>query len=233
MGTTSLKCILSSRFINRLIQRPLRTLSTHSSYIQLTSSICHIHDRHKYLTWPSEEHAAFAFARLATPGHTTIGPEEFISVLKKLHLDYNLGERELRRVFDAMDANGDGRLSIDEFKMGRGEHPFTKTLVEMLSGACHLYSAERFRNEKFDCRLSTAEFYGVPLENGFCGENVGIRKTLDYDYHCNYTKERQLFQDALIKSNLLVGSGSDAPWYVLTCGPMVRDKITFSTLTHS
>ena len=132
-----------------------------------------------------------------------------------------------------MDANGDGRLSIDEFKMGRGEHPFTKTLVEMLSGACHLYSAERFRNEKFDCRLSTAEFYGVPLENGFCGENVGIRKTLDYDYHCNYTKERQLFQDALIKSNLLVGSGSDAPWYVLTCGPMVRDKITFSTLTHS
>ena len=61
----------------------------------------------------------------------------------------------------------------------------------------------------------------MPLENGLFGEHVGIRKTLDYSYHNNYTKERQLFQDCLIRSNLLVGSGSDNPWYVLTCGPMV------------
>jgi hypothetical protein len=138
-----------------------------------------------------------------------------------MELDYNLGDAELRRVFDAMDTNGDGRMSIDEFKTGRGEHPFTKTLVETLSGACRLYSADLFRNENFDHDKSTAEFYGVPLEQGFFGENVGIRKSLDYTYHNNYSEERQLFQDALIKSNLLVGSGSSDPWYVLTCGPMV------------
>lgn len=186
-----------------------------------TNLICHIHHRHKYQSWPSEEHAAFAFARLATPGHTTIGPQEFISVLKKMQLDYNLGDAELLRVFDAMDTNGDGRLSIDEFKNGRGDHPFTKTLVETLSGACNLYSAEKFKNDEFDPGRSTAEFYGVSLEHGFYGENVNIRKILDYTYHCNYVEERQYFQDMLIQSNLLVGSGSDEPWYVLTCGPMV------------
>jgi len=138
-----------------------------------------------------------------------------------MRLDYNLGDSELRRVFDALDSDGDGRMSIDEFKLGRGDHPFTRTLVETLSGACHLYSADRFRDNNFDCNLSTSEFYRAPLEDGFFGKNVDIRKMLDYTYHNNYTKKRQFFQDALIKSNLLLGSGSDKPWYVLTCGPMV------------
>ncbi|KAL7483499.1 hypothetical protein ACHAW6_009148 [Cyclotella cf. meneghiniana] len=185
---------------------------------------CNISDRHKHQSWPSEEHAAFAFARLATPGHTTIALDEFISVLRRMRLDYNLGDSELRRVFDALDSDGDGRMSIDEFKLGRGDHPFTRTLVETLSGACHLYSADRFRDNNFDCNLSTSEFYRAPLEDGFFGENVDIRKTLDYTYHNNYAKKRQFFQDALIKSNLLLGSGSDKPWYVLTCGPMGAGK---------
>lgn len=73
-----------------------------------------------------------------------------------------------------MDTNGDGRMSIDEFKTGRGEHPFTKTLVETLSGACRLYLADLFRNDNFDHSQSMVEFYAVPLEHGFFGENVGI-----------------------------------------------------------
>jgi hypothetical protein len=197
----------------------IRTARFATSCAALDDSLCNLSERHKYQSWPSEEHAAFAFARLAKPGHTTIGLDEFIDVLKRMQLDYNLGDRELRRVFDALDANGDGRLSIEEFKVDRGEHPFTKTLVEALSGACHMES--KFSFDNFDYNKSTAEFYRAPLDYGFFGDNVGIRKLLDYRFHGNYTKERQLFQDALIKSNLLLGAGSDKPWYVLTCGPMV------------
>ncbi len=67
--------------------------------------------------------ASFAFAQLAHPGHTSIGPEEFISVLKRMQLDYNLSDTELRRVFDSLDSNKDGELSLDEFQSGRGDHP--------------------------------------------------------------------------------------------------------------
>eukprot|EP00956_Cyclotella_meneghiniana_P026756 scaffold58624_cov81-Cyclotella_meneghiniana.AAC.1 len=142
-----------------------------------------------------------------------------------MQLDYNLGDKELRRVFDAMDTNGDGRMSLDEFRMGRSEHPFTRTLVETLSGASSLYSPSSVLNDcNFDISKSTAEFYQAPLKDGFHGEHVEIRKILDYNYHDNYTKERQLFQDALIRSNLLVGKGSEDPWYVLTCGPMGSGK---------
>lgn len=213
IGTPQSRCMASSVVIG-------------NSSIELADSdensgVCLINDRHKYQSWPSEEHAAFAFARLATPGHTTIGPDEFISVLKRMQLDYNLGDHELRRVFDSLDANGDGHLCIEEFKSARGEHPFTKTLVETLSGSCPLYSADQFPDINFDCRMSTAEYYKAPLEDGFFGENIEMRKKLDYTYHNNYTRERQFFQDALIKNNLLVGSGSEKPWYVMTCGPMV------------
>mmetsp|Transcript_43325 Transcript_43325/g.79300 ORF Transcript_43325/g.79300 Transcript_43325/m.79300 type:complete len:442 (+) Transcript_43325:207-1532(+) len=188
--------------------------------------VCLLSERPKYQSWPSEEHAAFAFARLASPGRTSIGPSEFISVLKRMQLDFNLGDHELKRVFDSLDANSDGALCLEEFKSGRGDHPFTKTLVETLSGSCPLFTtADHFPDPDFDSRVSTAEFYSAPLESGFVGENVAIRKSLDYSYHGNYTKNRQLFQDALIKSNVLLnGSGSDKPWYVLTCGPMGAGK---------
>lgn len=110
-----------------------------------------------------------------------------------------------------------------EFKSGRGRHPFTKTVVETLGSPSPLFNTDdNFPDPNFDCRVSTAEFYSAPLDIGFVGKNIEIRKSLDCLYHGNYTKERQHFQDALIKSNVLLdGSGSDRPWYVLTCGPMV------------
>ena len=110
-----------------------------------------------------------------------------------------------------------------EFKTGRGDHPLTQSLIEQLSGACPLSAAPgRFPGADFDGSVSTAEFYRAPLESGFAGEHPNIRRTLDHQYHGNYTAERQRFQDALIRSNVILdGASSDRPWYVLTCGPMV------------
>ena len=71
---------------------------------------------------------------------------------------------------------------------------------------------DHFPDPEFDCRVSTAEFYSAPLESGVVVANIAIRKSLDSCYHGNYTKKRQYFQDALIKSNVLLnGSGSDKP----------------------
>lgn len=69
--------------------------------------------RQTHLSWPSEEHAAFAFARLVSPGRTSIGLSEFVSVLRRMQLDFNLGDCELKRVFDSLDENGDGQLSLE------------------------------------------------------------------------------------------------------------------------
>jgi hypothetical protein len=36
----------------------------------------------------------------------------------------------------------------------------------------------------------------------FYGLYANLRERLDYSYHCNYTKERQLFQDSIIDDTL-------------------------------
>ena len=209
----------------------LASSSSHKENHESSADICVLRERHKYHSWPTEEHAAFAFACLASPGKTSISFHEFAATLKALQLDFNLGRQELRRVFDSMDENNDQELSLEEFQNGRTEHPFTKSLVEALSGAGSLSSSEqcesgaKFPDPAFDCSMSTAEFYSAPLSHGFVGENSVIRGALDYSYHNNYTPCRQHWQDSLIKSNVLLsGLGSDNPWLVLTCGPMGAGK---------
>mmetsp|Transcript_19845 Transcript_19845/g.41786 ORF Transcript_19845/g.41786 Transcript_19845/m.41786 type:complete len:438 (-) Transcript_19845:67-1380(-) len=240
-----ISCAISAKNVSRwsaggtvLLKRAWRRCGRSASSVALSSrsenypgdiadNLCHLRERLR--ANPSEEHAAFAFARLASPGHSSIGPSEFISVLKRMQLDFNLGDHALRRVFDSLDTDGDGRLSLEEFKTGGGKHPFTRALVDTLSSSWRetnsLNNANDHQDLDFDPSMSTAEFYSAPLEKGFVGENVKIREKLDYCYHSNYTEKRQHFQDALIKSNVLLnGSGSDKPWYVLTCGPMGAGK---------
>lgn len=188
--------------------------------------VCLLGHQYKCTSWPSEEHAAFSFARLASPGQKSIDKSEFTSALKHMQLDFNLSDHELDRVFNSLDANNDGRLSLDEFKSGRTESPFMKALVESLSGSRSLTDAgDNFPHPEFDWNVSTSEFYSAPLESGFHGGNIYVRKRLDYSYHSNYTEDRQHFQDELIKSNVLLeGAASERPWYVLTSGPMGSGK---------
>ena len=64
----------------------------------------------------------------------------------------------------------------------------------------------------------------------FYGPYAKIRAQLDYSYHRNYTKERQLFQDKLIKkfsgsiirdAKGYIGTRPTEPWCVFTAGAMV------------
>jgi len=134
-------------------------------------------------------------------------------------------KKKNERVFRKLDDNGDGHLSLDEFRNDKS--PLTSALVESLvsPGSFEQSSASKFPDEHFDWSVSTADFYKAPMDIGFVGDNVNIRKELDYDYHNNYTHERQLFQDRMIRTNVLLdGSSTEEPWLVCTCGPMGAGK---------
>ena len=130
---------------------------------------------------------------MPSPGHSTVGPDKFISLLREMQLDFNLCDYELRRVFDGLDANCDGQLSLEEFKVGRKSHPFSAALVDLLNRSSSTSLASNcFPDPEYILDASTAEFYSRPLDNGFVGRNGSIRKLLDYQYHNNYMNEFQL-----------------------------------------
>ena len=197
---------------------------------------------------PSQEHASFAFARLAASAHSSgssssdIGKDEFISSLIGIGLDYGLGKIELGRVFDRLDLDGDGRLIPEEFRTGSATSPMVMALINELSGrsgeagggamfadSSSSSSSPCYPDPDFDPSLSTAENYRSSLSSGFVGENAAIRSSLDYEFHRhNYDPRRQIFQDSLIRRNVLLDapppSKGSRPWLVYTCGPMGAGK---------
>lgn len=71
----------------------------------------------------------------------------------------------------------------------------------------------------------------------FFGKYQELRASLDYTYHQNYTKERQLFQDEIIKkysssivwdADGFIGSIPEKPWCVFTAGAMVRINLLYT-----
>jgi glutaredoxin len=75
----------------------------------------------------------------------------------------------------------------------------------------------------YDHTVSTAENYGAAGTETF-GKFAGIRETLDFEYHGNYTKERQIFQDVLLENVTGAGHRYDSPWIVFTAGAMGAGK---------
>ena len=56
------------------------------------------------------------------------------------------------------------------------------------------------------------------------GEYAAIRQTRDASYHGYYTKERQAYQDVLIRNVVCSASVKAAPWVVFTAGAMGAGK---------
>ena len=94
----------------------------------------------------------------------------------------------------------------------------------------------------FEVELSTEQNYCTDDEE-FYGEFVDIRQSLDYNFHSNYIRERQLFQDKIIIDKFedpvitdLHGNTCarpENPWIVFTAGARGRffyyafHKLTF------
>jgi len=56
------------------------------------------------------------------------------------------------------------------------------------------------------------------------GDFAHLRKELDFSYHTNYTRERQAWQDGVIRSAVANSSPQEQPWAVFTCGAMGAGK---------
>ena len=89
--------------------------------------------------------------------------------------------------------------------------------------------AHNIQHISYDWEKSTERNYMVD-ENVSCGKYGYIRAQLDYTYHSNYSKSRQVFHDSII-DRLLLGTRivdrngktcvkSTQPWIVFTAGAM-------------
>jgi hypothetical protein len=71
--------------------------------------------------------------------------------------------------------------------------------------------------ENFDVHKSTCENYRADDRQVY-GPYADIRATLDFEYHGNYTKKRQAFQDTLIRNVVGAAVEKEGPWIVFTAG---------------
>ena len=99
--------------------------------------------------------------------------------------------------------------------------------------AMKAFPPQRLQPTRFSVKLSTEQNY-KNVDKEFYGSYAEIRSTLDYNYHDNYTKQRQLLQDKIISSfigNILIQDKNGdlcttptEPFIVFTAGAMGAGK---------
>eukprot|EP00903_Cladosiphon_okamuranus_P008902 g8521.t1 len=77
----------------------------------------------------------------------------------------------------------------------------------------------------YDYTKSTCENYASPNRGvNDVSQYQRVRATRDHDYHGAYTRERQLFQDSLVRDVVGASSRKEHPWIVFTAGAMGAGK---------
>eukprot|EP00397_Hematodinium_sp_SG-2012_P021867 GEMP01022622.1.p1 GENE.GEMP01022622.1~~GEMP01022622.1.p1 ORF type:complete len:431 (+),score=81.30 GEMP01022622.1:120-1412(+) len=173
------------------------------------------------VTWPSSEEVAYSFAKLSSANpEKGLKFEEFVHAAEKLQLNFT--RAEMKRIFEEVDEDGDGFMLLSEFQNGAITSPFFRALVRAMSSPHDTFDIPN----TFDYSHSTEHNYAVPLEDGFVGDFKDIRERMDYNFHQNYSHERQLWQDKLVRRCVLDGGFKtwEQPFLVHTCGPMGAGK---------
>jgi len=136
---------------------------------------------------------------------------------KAIHyLDANISAREMVEMFSRFDRDRDGFISFEEFQLALTNHA-------NWSQFCLTVPPSFTVRKVYDYTKSTNENYGMKHKK-FWGKYVSIRESLDYDYHTNYTKKRQLWQDEVVSSLFAHSTPEKNPWIVYTCGAMGAGK---------
>lgn len=126
------------------------------------------------------------------------------------------------------------QLSMEETNEEKEELVFTaEEKKEASDAAIKAMGPPRRRLRSFSVLVSTEKNH-YSSDMNFYGPYSHIRKTLDYNYHNNYTKERQWLQDAIINDMMSEAKITDVngdvcttptePWIVFTAGAMGAGK---------
>ena len=116
------------------------------------------------------------------------------------------------------------QIDFETFRRGVANVAFLRHMVTQLSDDQGSLNAAEQTPAGYDFGKSTNENYGVGDGREFYGKFVDIRKKLDYNYHVNTTRARQLWQDRAVESVVARTEAQANPWVVYTCGPMGAGK---------
>eukprot|EP00501_MAST-03F_sp_TOSAG23-6_P002591 GSMAST32.ASY1.ANO1.2732.1 assembled CDS len=145
------------------------------------------------------------FLDLDRDGDGLISRDEFREICS--NTDYlNLSPEEVERVFRCMDRSERGVLNFKQFKKAIRRRRFMSSIVSTY----HVNFLFKVM-PNYDYTKSTAVNYKSG-DKTFHGDFASIRKKLDYSYHVNYCKKRQLWQDAVIKSVASRGESYALSW---------------------
>ena len=151
--------------------------------------------------------------------------------------------RQFSRLPSASASSYGGRISLFAFAMenegimmnvdGDGASSHSSRMEDEEGGSSSSSSSSLF----FDMNLSTQENY-KSNDDVFHGEFRDIRSMLDLEYHGNYRKARQEFQDKIVRKMLdgttirddvngSVCATPNEPWIVFTAGVMVSGAFIY------
>jgi hypothetical protein len=184
-----------------------------------------------------------AFAIIDTDGNGQLGEDEFVLACQQMGF---VDESGARRLFAWSDADKTGYLSLAQFRRAVRRRKMFQAIVSDLTKEEFIVSAD------YDCTKSTSDKYqhhtyrlgenhepkqkeyDEKMHGKLVGDYVQIRQKLDFSWHKNFTEERQLWQDRLVRGISQTQEPEYSPWLVFTCGAMGAGKgFTMSWMSNN
>ena len=174
-------------------------------------------------------------------GSRVLSKDDFIHVCTS-QLDLDLSASEVERLFDQLDEAKSGKLNFTQFRQAVNRSSFFKTIASNYNSAIEFAVAKdydftrstsaQYRHPDYvvttdrsrDGGRSGAKKWSPTSHGEVYGPLRSIRQRLDYSYHVNYSKKRQLWQDQLISNVVVRTVQQQRPWLVFTCGAMGAGK---------
>jgi len=150
----------------------------------------------------------------------TISKAQFVDLCVSA-LELGLSEVEVERVWRHMDEKETGQVGEEEFCDAVRNWRFLRKIAAICGGGVAVPFPV---SPQYDYTQSTEVNHSNSCADDFVGEFVRERRALDKAYHSNYSRERQLWQDEVVKRVSVRIEPQAQPWVVYTCGAMGAGK---------